>query len=112
MKLGSLELTERGLFGLNEWMTTGEVLGLLVGLGDIGLKGSIFDPPLPATTDLDRSELFAAYECIDLRAGDVEDFGHIGEGQEALFSGHMTNFAMDYLGFRSLDGRLVDLEGA
>ena len=111
MKLGSLELTERGLFGLNEWMTTGEVLGLLVGLGDIGLKGSIFDPPLPATTDLDRSELFAAYECIDLRAGDVEDFGHIGEGQEALFSGHMANFAMGCLSFRSLDGHLVDLEG-
>ena len=111
MKLRSLELTERGLFGLHEWMTAGEVLRLLVCLGDIGLKGSIFDTPLPASADLDRCELFAAYECIDLRAGDVEDFGHIGEGQEALFSGHMANFAMGCLSFRLLDGHLVDLEG-
>lgn len=111
MSSGLVEFSRGGFAGLHEWVRVGEIPGLLVGPGDVVLERILLNAPLSSAADLDRREFFASDEGIDLRTGDVEHFGNICEGQEALFSGHIHNFATGSMSFRPFNASSVDLEG-
>ena len=73
-------------FGVERALDERVVVDELVGVGvrplDVGLELAGLDAPLTAAADLDRLELLATHERVDLRAGDVQHLGHVGQLQE------------------------------
>src|SRR5690606_11581311 len=63
-------------------MLVEERRGLVVHPGDELLEGPGLHPPLAATADLDRGQLLAAHQGVDLGAGGVEDLRDVGELEE------------------------------
>src|SRR3954451_4416409 len=74
---------ELGRLGVpREGMRLDELAGLLVEPGDVVLELARLDPPLPAAADLDRLDVAAAHQRVDLGRGDVENLGDVGQLQE------------------------------
>ncbi len=111
MNKTSVEFAGRAVSGFHEGVRAGEVPGLLVGPGDVVLKGAALDSPLTPTTDLDGGKLLPTHQGINLGTGNIEHFGHIGKCQEALFYSHLINFAMSWCWFGSFGSGSVDLKG-
>ncbi len=75
-----------------------EGLGGVVAAGDEGVELPDLDAVLAAAADLDGAQLLIAHQGVGLRGGDVQDLGHLGEGQEPAF--HVINKA-DTCGFEN-----------
>jgi hypothetical protein len=58
-------------------------VGLLVHPRDEGLELDCLDAPLSSTADLQRPQVAAPHQRVDLRRRGGQDLGHVGEGQEA-----------------------------
>ncbi len=87
--LGVLPLGVAGLaLGLLVGVLVDERLGLGVHLLDELLEPGRLDPPLAASADLDRRQLPASHQRVDLRARGVEHLRHVGEREEAGSGGH------------------------
>src|ERR1700712_529792 len=98
--LGSLA---RQSGSLDERMVTDELVGVGVGPLDVGLELLGLDPPLAPTTDLDGPDLAASHQCVDLRTGDVEDLGHVGQLQEPRRRAHDRHSATGHVRLRTFD---------
>ena len=73
----------RVVLGLAELVGADELAGLVVHPGDVALELTGLDPPLAAPADLDRRQVAAPDQCVDLRGGDVQRLGDVGELEEA-----------------------------
>ena len=73
---------------LDEGVLRDEAVRLVVHPLDVVLELGDLHAPLAAAADLDRPQLAAPHQRIDLCGRGVEDLGHLAEGQEAGCAGH------------------------
>ena len=66
-----------------------QAAGLGVHPLDVVLELDGLHAPLAAAADLDRRQVAAAHQGVGLGGGDVEDLGHLGQGDEA--AGHVVS---------------------
>jgi len=68
---------------LGEGVRGDKALRPLIHACDVVLELRLLDPPLASSTDLDGRQFSIADKGVCLGAGDVQQFGDIGQGQES-----------------------------